>query len=274
MLTRLSPIEFVRPATAGRTRPSVIVCERPAGEPVEVIAKFSAGCDQGVTNLAREAIAACLAGDLGLPVPEPFLIDVPAQWADLVRDPERHAIIRSSAPVAFGSRHITGQYVAWTRGHRIPDAMLATAAATFVFDAITGNPDRRTENPNCLVKGDEIRIFDHEMAFTQSLVLGWRPPWTPGGLKHLERRGSHILREQLRRRAIDFGPIRRAWLALSDRRVAAYGQALPAEWAAADAAARQALAQIREGRDEIDGCLAEVKRVLECRTAGPTATRS
>ena len=105
---------------------------------------------------------------------------------------------------------------AWSRGRRILDSMLPTAAAIFVFDAIIQNVDRRADNPNCLVKGNEIRIIDHEMAFTHRLVLGWRPPWTPGSLKDLEKPGFHIFRDQLRRRAIDLSAIRDAWSALSD----------------------------------------------------------
>ena len=42
----------------------------------------------------------------------------------------------------------------------------------------------------------------------------------------------------------------------------AYGTSIPAEWAAADQAVRRALALIRDARDNIDGCLAEVERIL------------
>ena len=274
MLSRVTAIEFVRPLKSGRTRPSLLTCVSPPGDTIDVVAKFSAGCDQGVTSLAREVIAACLAGDLGLPIPEPFLIDFTSEWAALIADPERRATISSSSPVAFGSRHITGQYAAWTSGNRVTSAMLPTAAAIFAFDAITGNPDRRPENPNCLVKGDQIRIIDHEMSFTHALVIGGRPPWLPGGLRHLEKPGSHIFREQLRRRPLDLEPVRHAWAALSDDRIAAYGESLPVEWAAAAGAAGEALALILKARDKIDDCLTEMKRVLECRTPGPTATRS
>lgn len=66
----------------------------------------------------------------------------------------------------------------------------------------------------------------------------------------------------MRRKAIDFGAIRDAWLALSDAQIVAYGTSIPAEWAAADEAVRRALALIRDARDNIDGCLAEVERIL------------
>jgi hypothetical protein len=158
MLIRVFPVEYVRPMRCGRTKPLLLVCETPAGDLIEVVAKFSAGCDEGVSSLAREVLAACLAAALGLPVPEPYLIEVTPNWIATVSDSGERARIQSSSPVAFGSRLLTGQYAAWSPGNLIRDVMLPTASAIFVFDAITQNPDRRTDNPNCLVKGDEFRL--------------------------------------------------------------------------------------------------------------------
>ena len=50
-----------------------MLCEADTDHPLELFCKLSAGCDQGVTSLAREVVAACLAADLGLPVPIPYL---------------------------------------------------------------------------------------------------------------------------------------------------------------------------------------------------------
>jgi hypothetical protein len=262
VLTRLSALEFVRPMGSGRTQPALIVCETPAGDAVEVVAKFSEACDQGVASLAREVIAACLAGDLALPIPEPFLVDITSEWSRVVTDAMQRARIEASSPLAYGSRHITGQYAAWSTGYRVTDAMLPAAASILAFDAIIQNVDRRVDNPNCLVKGNELRIIDHEMAFTHGLVIGWRPPWMPGGLHALESPVFHIFREQLRRRPIDFEPIRAAWSSLSDAQVAAYGAAIPAEWTAAEEAVQQALSLIRDARDKIDACITELQRIL------------
>ena len=57
MLTRVSPIEFVKPTQGGRTKPALLLCEKADGSTVEVVAKFSAGCDEATSNLAREVIA-------------------------------------------------------------------------------------------------------------------------------------------------------------------------------------------------------------------------
>jgi hypothetical protein len=262
MLPRVTAVEFSRATDNGRTLPSHLVCEMANGDTVEVVAKFSAGCDEGVANLAREVVAVCLAADLGLPVPTPYLIEIPKGFADIVPDAGRKARIKASVPVAFGSTLMTPQYSAWTAGCKIPDTMLPVASAIFAFDAITQNPDRRDGNPNCIVRGAEIQIFDHELAFMHDKVLFWKPPWTLGGLKDLETPGNHIFRAQLGGRALDFAAIRASWAGLSDETIAAYASAVASEWAAAGSVG-SALKLIRDARDNIDGCLSEIERVLK-----------
>jgi hypothetical protein len=262
VLKRITPIQYDRQTTRGRTEPSFITCQDEAGATVEVVAKFSAGCDQGEINLAREVIGACLAGDLGLPIPEPFLIDIPPEWIETVQDAGRRSRMHASLPVAFGSRLAGNGFAAWNAGNLISDIMLPLAAAIFTFDGIIQNPDRRADNPNCLVRGDTLRIFDHELAFSHDLMLGWQPPWALGGLKPLETSGSHIFRAGLKGRPVDLAAIRAPWAGLSDARIRAYEEALPPEWSGAAAAVASATKLIRDARDNIDACLTEIKRVL------------
>lgn len=206
MLDRATPIEFSRTTTNGRTRPAIVVCETAAGDQIDVVAKFSASCDQGVINLAREAIVACLAADLGLPIPKPFLLDIQPDRAASVADAAARAAMQRSAPVAFGSTWVGPQFSAWNDGNTLRPAMRPAALGIFAFDAIIQNPDRRSSNPNCLVRGNAIRIFDHELAFTHGGTLGWIPPWQPGGLQHLAQPGFHIFRGKLNVENLDFAP--------------------------------------------------------------------
>ena len=262
MLTRVTAVEFARAARNGRTRPVMLVCADAAGTEVELYAKLSARCDLGPASLAREAIAACLAGDLGLPVPQPFLVDLPAAWVASVPDADLRAAMAGSVPVAFGSRIAGSQFAAWHAGNHLRPEMVATALAIFTFDAIIQNVDRRDGNPNCLVMGDHLRIIDHELAFSHRLIIGWQPPWQIGALQGLVPPGKHIFRDQLRKHSLDFAPIRAAWFALSDGRIDGYAAALPPEWATAAADVAAAIRLIKDARDHIDACLAEVQRVL------------
>ncbi|MBK8157377.1 MAG: hypothetical protein IPK59_00680 [Rhodospirillaceae bacterium] len=267
MLTTVEPIEFSRKIDTGKTKPSLLVCEKADGATIEVVAKFSGGCESQEASLVRETIAACLAADLGLPVPQPYIILVPPEWENIVSDPGRRQQIAQSCRTAFGSTYLTGQYSLWTSGTMITDEMLPTAAAIFVFDALTQNSDRRASNPNCLVKGKQIRIFDHELTFP-TMLLGFIAPWRPGGLKSLENNENHAFRQALVGRQVDYSPIKAAWQNISDVRIGEYGQSVPKAWAHANVVAQnsivaKALSSIKDARDNIDGCLAEVERVLK-----------
>jgi hypothetical protein len=245
---------------SGRTSPLIVNCENADGTIVPVVAKFSDFCDQKEVHLAREIVAACLAADLGLPIPIPFLVEIPTGWADIVPEASRRARVLASGPVAFGSLLVTGGYSAWTPDTRITEGMVDTALAVFVFDAIIQNSDRRSDNPNCLVRGEEIRIIDHELAFAHRLILGWRPPWAAGGLNWIERLGSHIFLADLKGTGPDLAPIRQRWCGITDDRLSEYKAAVP--WHSVNADLDSAVQLIRNARDNIDSCLDEVRRVL------------
>lgn len=158
MIETVDAVVFVRRMISGRTGPALCDCLRSNGEHVEVVVKEHERCDSGLGSLAREAIAACLAADLGLPVPEPFWVAVPA---GLLPDDTAS----TGDKLAFGSRHVGSQFSIWTVGHTLSRDARQAAAAVFLFDAIIQNFDRRSANPNCLVRGDELRIIDHEATF-------------------------------------------------------------------------------------------------------------
>ena len=153
MLETVTPVQFHDGVTSGRTKPSRVTCEKADKTFVEVVAKFSDACDYKDASLALEVIGACLAADLGLPVPKPYLLDVQPAWVATVTNAERRAAMQRSSPVAFGSTQAGTGFRAWTAADRITGAMLPSAAGIFAFDAFINNFDRRSDNPNCLVKG-------------------------------------------------------------------------------------------------------------------------
>jgi hypothetical protein len=110
--------------------------------------------------------------------------------------------------------------------------------------------------------GGNLRIIDHELAFTHGVVVNWQPPWIMGGLKPFEGFGFHIFRKGLLGRDIDYGPVRGCWQALPDGRIGQYQRSLPCEWTGLAPAIDKALKLIRDARDNIEACLTEVKRVL------------
>ena len=243
--------------------PVRLACETGVREEIEAVAKLSASCDRGATALVAEAIAAMLAADLDLPVPEPFLVRLEQDFVDAIADPEVEAIARRSSPIAFGSKKLPPGYTTWPVGKAVPREAVPVAAEVFAFDALIANADRRPDNPNCLFLGDNLAIIDHELAFITEGVIGWRPPWQVGALDALRRTQSHLFTEQLRGKALSFDRLAGAWAAVTDARLAEYRAALPVEWNAASDSADAALSHVAAVRDNLDMALQEVARVLQ-----------
>jgi len=209
-----------------------------------------------------EALAALLASDLDLPVPEPFLVLLDEDFINSVTDSAAADQMRRSNRVAFGSKQLPPGYTTWPQGKSIPRDVLTLAAEIFAFDALIANDDRRMDNPNCLFRGSSVAIFDHEMAFFTEGIVGWIPPWERGGLEHLRGPGRHLFGDQLRSKALNLDRLAGAWLAVSDSRLEEYFDALPDEWSEADVQAERALTHVAMVRDNIEAALNEVRRVL------------
>lgn len=264
MLSQINANRFDGRVGSGKTWPCLLSCSAPDGDEVEVVAKFSAGCERGVGGLVAEAIVAMLAADLDLPVPEPFLVDFDDGFVELIGLIDRPLADRAAAssPIAFGSKKLPAGFALVLPDKSIPIDLRAQACEIFAFDALIQNPDRRPDNPNCLIDGRSFAIFDHELAFMTSQIIGWEPPWTVGSLEHLRRTaGRHLLFDSIKKKPQGFDRLRGAWRAVSDRRLQEYQQALPPAWAA-DSVTEETLDYLRQVRDHIGPALAEVERVL------------
>lgn len=228
---------------------------------LEVVVKLSAGCERAETSLAMEMVSALLAGDLGIPLPEPYFLEMDAEVLASIPDRDWAALAARSNALAFGSKLLPAAFNAWTPGTVPVGRMTADAAGALLFDIAIDNVDRRGTNPNCLVRGDDLRIIDHELAFPPYL-FGARPPWVVGSLQYMAASGIHIFRDALYRRPVDWVPIAAAWKALADPRLDDYGNCLPVEWAAAAPHVASAIDKIKRVRDNIDACVVEVQRLL------------
>ena len=261
-IDRVTADEVIRTAATGRTRPILMRCEADTDSPKELFCKISEGCDRGVTSLAIEVVAARLAINLGLPVPVPYLVDIPSGLVSAVNDVDIAARLQTGAGVCFGSSRVQG-FGAWSSGSRVTEAMQPVALSALVFDAVIENADRRPSNPNCLVSGDRIRLIDHEMAFpaTETLI-GRRPPWQTGGLAWLSQPDGHIFRNELGKRSLDYSFLPGVWSKVTDSRLLDYRAAIPSEWSRALPAVEDALKRIRNARDNLNAVIAEIQRVL------------
>jgi len=232
MLDKITAVGFQGSVGTGRTRPSRLECERENGEIVEVVAKCSAGTMEREKNLAIEAIAAMLAADLGLPVPEPFIVELTPEFVEVLRPwPEVYEQMKASCRFAFGTVHLPAGFAVWAKGQPVPPELSQQAAEIFTFDGIIINSDRRPGNPNCLFSGQQIAIIDHELSFASDQVLFWREPWVEGGFEGYASADVHIFaKPNLTQCPENLNRFVDAWKTLPHSRFDQYFDAIPIEW--------------------------------------------
>lgn len=228
MLSQVWAGRFVKKMEVGRTSPCLIECQDDDGTSHELVVKYSHTLMEGKKNLAMEAIVAMLASDLGLPIAEPFLVQLDEEFIATVGDPVVRQNMSLSCPIAFGSRLHTG-FAAWPTDQKVPTKLTQVAADILIFDEIIENWDRRPTNPNCMYADDQLLIIDHELAFQR--LLFWKEPWHEEGLKELDVGGHHIFAgPYFETPPTNFARFISAWEAITDERFDAYKTALPQSW--------------------------------------------
>jgi hypothetical protein len=255
----------------GKTAPSLVTCSRPDGSVVELVVKFAGGCEDGIGSLLREAVAALMAADLDLPVPEPFLVKVEADFvATIPETDERRRQAKRNAEAScgwnFGSKRLPPGFSAILKERPIPQALVAAAAEILAFDTFIANPDRTVANPNCQSNGRTFGIFDHELAFRTEGVLGWKQPWVKGGIsfpKGQPDRLRHVFLDELRGSDLNFGRFAGAFDVLTDERLSEYRAALPVEWIGDGGDIGRILSYVRELKQNVDGAISNLTEALQ-----------
>jgi hypothetical protein len=230
MVPHLVATQFHRFMKTGRTSPALCGCEDEAGNRVDdFVVKLRGGLDNGENGLLFELLASRLAAYFGLTLPDPALVLIDADFAELVAaaEAQRADRIRNSIGLNFGSRLLV-DVTEWPVDKGIPDAMRQTALNIFAFDALIQNPDRRFENQNLLTRGDSIFVFDHELAFSfLQDILPTQMPWRLDDQNYL---AQHVFYRQLRKRSIDLNGFTDALVALPGAGLRDIVAEVPSEW--------------------------------------------
>jgi hypothetical protein len=167
MLPSLTAVHLHRFMSSGRNHPALFGCVDPSGAPAgDYVVKLVGSMDMRERGAAFEFMASRLAVHFGIKTPEPAQITIDSELATWLsgNNPDLRRILDRSAGPNFGTRLLTDASL-WPIGRPVPDAMLPSAIHIFAFDALISNDDRRMDNQNLLVRGDDIFVIDHEAAF-------------------------------------------------------------------------------------------------------------
>jgi hypothetical protein len=254
---------FDKSVSSGRTRPLLIAAKDADGAEVELIAKFTIAQQLTEHGLVREAIAAMLAVDLQLPIPEPALVRLDDVFIRSVNQVDSivGARLSNASRFGFGSTKLPAGFQIWSTERDVPINKIDQAAEIFAFDCLTQNVDSRRESPNLMWNGTRFAIVDHDLAFEIEGVVFWEPPWVKGSLTSFAN--NHLFYRSLKRKPLSLQRLSLRWSGISDDRLVEYQRALPKEWQVASTTIKASLNFVREVRDNIGAALTEVQRVLQ-----------
>jgi HipA-like kinase len=216
--------------------------------------------ESGVVGLMCELVASLLAKELGLPVPEPAVVEVDPSIAELLpQDDHRLAeTIRRSGGLNFATRVVVGGLGTWPVDRAIPGAIRSVAMEIFAFDALTQNADRRFDNPNLLSSNEQVYMIDHDQAFSFLYALNANAPaWNVVGLGFLEQ---HVFYRGLKGKPADLGRFREALQSLSDAKIDSISEDIPDEWR--NEKLPRVISHIKDARDHAEELVEQVTRRL------------
>ena len=173
-LPNIFAVSFLAEASTGETLPVIIrgVDERTHDESGEYFVKPIAAERMSANASMFELLAAFMAKQLGLNVAEPALINISPEFAELCKGKTYFFRIQKSIGINFGTRNFGGGFITWLPETHLPFNLEEEALKIFVFDLLIQNADRGHQKANINTNGKELKIFDHELAFSYTTLIG------------------------------------------------------------------------------------------------------
>ena len=157
-------VQFLGRALSGRNKPPILGCA--AGDDIiEFHVKLRNGKETSKVSLIFELLGTHVANALGIATAESAIVEISAEFCEAVEDPEIRAMFRNNIGSNFGSKTLSG-YGVFPVTDVLHPSDYRRATEILAFDALVQNPDRTSRIPNLLVKGNDWRVIDHEIAFS------------------------------------------------------------------------------------------------------------
>jgi hypothetical protein len=83
------------------------------------------------------------------------------------------------------------------------------------------------KKPNCVFRGEEVIIFDHESAFSNFLSIFPTNPWEAGGLSFLK---DHLFKYALKGGSLELERFQSSLVNISEKRMTGYLNFIPDDW--------------------------------------------
>ncbi|MDR6941692.1 HipA family kinase [Mucilaginibacter pocheonensis] len=218
--------------SSGTTEPQLIrgVCVQ-TGKKSDYVVKYIRAQRMSPEASGRELIAALIARELDFNVPEPVIINISDEFVELMRGKDNFQVASNSLGFNFGNEYKTGYYPV-LKDQPLNESMILKLANLYALDIFISNADRRMEKPNFLTNGDDILVFDHELAFGFALELSFlrnREPWL---IRDTDRVwiNDNFCYNRMRGNQFDFSTFTNKFSSINDLFWNKLETILPAEW--------------------------------------------
>lgn len=158
---------YIAPLREGGSLPALAE----ADDGFKYVVKFR-GAGHGTKALVAELVGALVAKQLGLPVPEPVLLDVDERFGITEPDQEIQDLLKGSCGLNMGLHFLSGALTLDPYANPVTPQM---ASDIVWLDAFITNVDRTARNTNMLVwHGTEPWLIDHGAAlYFHHAWTGW-----------------------------------------------------------------------------------------------------
>jgi hypothetical protein len=154
-------------------------------------------------SLAHELLGSRLAVLYGLAAPTAHIVSISDAFIAAVGPDVAEFGLHLESGLAVGTEFIPDLMPFPVPVHLAGDEVVG-AAAIYVFDLLTQNPDRSAASPNCGRAGQQVVPYDFETAFSFRLALSRVDAWRVADLAFPKR---HLFYGALKRSDVNWRPV-------------------------------------------------------------------
>ena len=208
---RLPYIEALRPAETlleGTTAPMGIWgSDRETGERGAYVVKFVKSERMSPRSCSFELLGAWMAREVGLFAPKPNVVHISREFVEqTLKGRDGYKAAYQSIGFNYGSVYEVGYSSVPASVIDETDDLFEQVKMLYAFDLFIANTDRGHKKPNVATDGEQLLVFDHELAFSFIHILPMlrnKTPWIFDDTDTETYRGHHFY-SALRNKELDF----------------------------------------------------------------------
>ncbi len=206
----------------------ILVCESDSTNQELLVKICRPDVGLGASHLVCEVVGGAAARRVGLNSPQPFIVEIGVDAAEVISEKTKEFI---EPCFASGAEYIRGS-VSYQAGTRLTVTQLVEAQTLITTDCLLQNGDRRHDNPNLGILNGRLWPYDYELCLTPLFLplIGWSQEscFTRYGLEELIR--QHVLYPALKKKPIDKAKLVDICLSLDSEWGAELSESFPDIW--------------------------------------------